>query len=373
MSPARDYAAGYSGDGFEIGRRAPGDAGLSIRIRHWSPELPRVLRASGAARVVIDRFWEDRGTGLTFLTEAGSQIKSLSVAAEYVAGLSVVEGLTNVEELSLECASDGLDLGRLRRLRKCLLAHPASLETVAVCRTLEDLALFELRITDLAGLRPLRRLRRLHLNQLRRLVSLEGIEALPVRDVDLLYAGRLRSVAPLARLRRLTSLLIAGCKNVRDAGRIGEISSLRVLRILGGPLPASFTALGRLADLRELRIGTIHVDTHRRSVGGLTKLRHLQVLSLAGFRNVSDVGRLGGIRTLEALYLDRGPTLRSLKFLSRLTRLRELGVARTRIVDGDFSCLLDLPRLDRVHTLRPHRAHYSHTAAALNAALAARL
>ena len=57
-------------------------------------------------------------------------------------------------------------------------------------------------------------------------------------------------------------------------------------------------------------------------------------------------------------------------FLDRFRRLRDFRFVDTKVLDGDLSPLLSLPKLESIGTM--DKRHYSHTTAEIMAALAAK-
>ena len=332
-----------------------------------------MLAESEASNVMIDRFWEGPRSELGFLSRFAGQIRRVEVASEKIVDLSGLETLPNLEAVVIECSVETLDFRKLTRLRECLLAHPATLGNVQDCSSLAELALFGLRVTDLAALSSMSNLRRLHLHQLRQLTSLDGIQQLSLERVELVDLTRLRSVVPLAALRRLRSLSLTGCRRIADLPTIEALASLETLSIIGGPQIPTLQFLKRLTNLRELGIWNTHVNGEQVSLASLKQLRSLRTLKLISVgTKIHDIDALGSLTSLEILSLDRGPKLPSVRFLRTLKNLRELNISRTEIGDGDLHVLLELPRLQRIHGLSPHRKHYSHRLEDLDAVLQAR-
>jgi hypothetical protein len=190
--------------------------------------------------------------------------------------------------------------------------------------------------------------------------------------LDMVDLTRLRSLDPATALRGLRALNVTGCRRIMDLPAIQSLQSLETLSIFGGPQMRSLQFLGGLTRLRELGIWNTQIGGEA-SLSSLKGLPHLRVLKLISVgTKVRDIQAVGQVPTLEVLFLDRGPPLPSLAFLQGLKSLRELAISRTEIGDGNLQVLLELPRLERIHRLSPHRKHYSHRLEELDPVLHAR-
>lgn len=333
-------------------------------------DLLPALRDSGASDVIIHSVWPAEES-LNFLGALAGQIRRLSVSGTSIADLSVVSELRNLEGLNIASSVEDVDFSRLVRLQECGLSEVASLGNIHECPSLEDLRLLSVRIRDVKALTPLKSsLRRLILSNMNSLTTLEGVEALKLEELRLIYLGRVRSIAPVTKLRRLRLLEVTGSQRIVNIAQIGKLTSLRELHIERGPALPSFAPLKPLSELRVLKIWDTRFASNRLSIAPLTHLRKLRKLHLAGgIRGVTDIERLGEMTSLEELRIQGGPQLPSLNFLRSLRKLRVLDIASTEIAEGNLEVLLKLPRLERIDGIHPHRRRYSHTVQELNAAL----
>jgi hypothetical protein len=126
-----------------------------------------------------------------------------------------------------------------------------------------------------------------------------------------------------------------------------------------GPLPAG---------LRRLEA---HYCTKLESARGLAAdcpgLRHLHLNTCRKFRDLTSLLKL---KHLEVLCLNACGDLPDLEFLAGFPKLRDFRFVDTNVLDGDLSPLLSHPKLESVGTL--DKRHYTHKAAEIEAALAAR-
>lgn len=295
-------------------------------VRRWSPELSRALTATGATAIHIRHGWPE--PGLDLLVPHADQLERVIVELD-LSDLSALEHLPKLSHLSIRGGAETLDFSRCPRLETMRIwSDKPGIGNLHACAALNKLSIGNCGLTDfgplaglgqvldlevveapfrsLEGITELAALERLSLSQAPA-ESLAGIEHAPgLRSVGLFGLGRLTSIAPLLRLRRLRLLEIEASARIGDVHRLGEIAGLEGLRLAGLTL-TDVTFLSRLPALRSLTLG-----------------------------NVGNIP--------------------SLAFLRSLTALEGLGLlGSTVIVDGDLSPLLGLPALSRVqYTERRH-------------------
>ena len=352
-------------------RGLDGVPGVAIIVYAWSKAVERAIRDTEASTVVFDPRWRNSGSDFDRLAEFGGQILSVGIQTSDVEDLSPIARLTHLERFQAHCAIETLDFGKLVKLRECLLAGVTALGNLAAAPSLEDVALVKGTIRNLESLRAATGIRRLLLNDLPRLSTLDGLPCHALENLRLHYLPRLKSVADVCDAGNLAALEIVGCSGIADAEIIGGVEWLRMLR-LHGPSIDSFDFIARIAELRDLSFSTGAVRADPILIAPIATLRKLTRLGLADLKRVADIGRIADIRSLEWLSIVRGPTLQSLAFLKTLTSLRELSISKTRVQDGDFHVLMELPALERVHALQPHLKHYSQTKDEVNAVLDSR-
>ncbi len=243
-----------------------------------------------------------------------------------------------------------------------------SLDGIEVFTEVRHLDLIGLKITDLTPIARLTRLEVLEIEDLAQVTSLEPLKRLPVlRRIKLKRLPGVEDLSALGQLPALIRLEIDGLPGLRSLGPLQDSSTLKQLHLrdtgladpsslkglrhlsrlvltegamvtLKGmpPLPA-LTALqvggcgddlGPVAILDGLVSLTIHDQAARPSLKWLAKLTHLRDLSLS-LPSVQDFEPLGGLAAVERLtvYLfEGGPT-----DLSALRRLKRVQVAKLEI------------------------------------------
>jgi hypothetical protein len=171
----------------------------------------------------------------------------------------------------------------------------------------------------------------------------------------------LTSMQPLAGLQRL---YLAGWRGA-DLSFLGNKPALVWIRLDGRPGRLSLDGIQGCVNLRELEV----LDHRLPSLTPLRSLSALERILLSGPRrlpadNDLDLEDLASMQNLRSLRLINAGTIRSLRPLDRLSRLRDLCFNEVAIADGDLSVLFTLPSwVGIVPPTRfiddPHR--YSHT------------
>jgi hypothetical protein len=164
-------------------------------------------------------------------------------------------------------------------------------------------------ITDLRPFTYLSTLRTLELHQSRRLIDLSPLARLG--DLGSLTMTELAAddISSLAALNKLTSLDLRGARNLSDLSPLSRMPWLQTLDLSG--------------------------CTRIRDLAPLSRLRSLSSLNLSGCHLIDDVSPLGELaETLTTLDLS-GSGVKSVKPLSRMTRLRTLDLRRCVALDTE--------------------------------------
>jgi uncharacterized protein DUF4375 len=313
--------------------RMTAQVGFSINTRTgeaivdwWSPALADALSTTATSRIRIRRRW--RQTGLEELVPFGNQLEQVSLEGT-LKDISAIGRLGGLRSVSLRQGVEQIDFSALPHLHTVRVwGEVKSLASLRACPSLTALSLGGCGLTDLEALQGLRGLLDLEILEtpLRALTGLAELPALrrlvlsqvPLGSVDGLQVARALSTLVLVSLRRLTSIA-----SLRD------LPELETLTIDGSRKIADLSALGGLKSVRELRLIGLPLP----SVEFLSRLTRLRVLGL------ESVGKVASLHFLRAL-----PELEGLALTER-----------TVVTDGDMSILLELPALKRVqYTERRH-------------------
>jgi hypothetical protein len=218
--------------------------------------------------------------------------------------------------------------------------------TLTVCPDVTD--------AGIKALAPLTSLQGLDLKNMN--VSEKGLEALAgmkaLKILSLEGCRKVRSVAPLARVKSLELLRLGGTQ-VTDLKPLAELKSLKRL-YLSGTKATAFEALSGLTALEELNLGNSKISDAE--MKHLAALRSLRILDL-NYTKVGDVGvkHLAGMTSLESLNLsDTNVTNASMKVIGRLTSLRTLFLGDIKVIDAglkELAGLKSLQTLDLTRTL----------------------
>jgi hypothetical protein len=122
------------------------------------------------------------------------------------------------------------------------------------------------------------------------------------------------------------------------------------------------------ADLQRLEMHRcVKLESAKGLAASCPGLRHLHLKTAKKFQDLPELLKL---KKLEVLCLNGCGDLPNLKFLAEFPHLRDFRFVDTNVIDGDLSPLLSLPKLESVGTL--DKRHYSHSAAEIKAAIAAK-
>jgi len=107
----------------------------------------------------------------------------------------------------------------------------------------------------------------------------------------------------------------------------------------------NLSGIERLEGLRELQI---HYCRSLRDMSALEKLRTLTWINLYGIPNVEVEFCPSSFPQLEHLSYNAVAKLSSIRGIQRLKRLTNLGLSRVKVLDGDYSPILESKSLRRV-------------------------
>lgn len=239
---------------------------------------------------------------------------------------------------ALDYRADGLgfDAGELAAqawIRSLSLHHdlqPKNIEALAALSGLRKLVLREWRRLDFSAFTKLEEL------TLERGTALDGVDKLEALELLFLNDWRAGELPPATADIAASKVIIGASSKLLDIGPVLKIRRLAQL------------------DLTKLT---------KLEVAGPVSLDALVFLHVEDVPGWTDFGNLASDSLLE---LELFTKAKSLKFLSRLPALRKL--VFWNIEDGDLAPVLDHPSLREVY-FAPHKRHYSHKEAELNALL----
>ena len=357
---AEEYFVREDGDGYQL-RQDTRSAPVIVYIKSWSEAVADAMARHPPNEVNVSEEFSD-ASSLAGLLPFAANITSLRVNPGPQIDLSFVSGLVALRTLAVLRESTTIDYSGLAALDECFLTHPASVSGVTSAPVLSKLRLRRVRVADLhwlAGWQPIRSLR---LTELGRLTSLDGLQYVPLDDLDVSLNKKIRSVRALNGHQTLKRLVVDGSPQATDFSELTDLPALNVMALQSGPPLSSFEQLQEMRNLETLVLQATEVIADPCSVAPLTRLP-LKALRLhpgpaRGFQCLTDIERLGDIQALESLEIGRGPKIQSLRFLQGLHRLKVLKLIGTEVVDGELEWLEELPSL-REFALEPDLKRYS--------------
>jgi hypothetical protein len=204
---------------------------------------------------------------------------------------------------------------------------------------------------DLGGLAYLKDLKHLTLDNYDAPISLREFRQLET------FAGKWSEELHLgANCVRLKSLSLRAY-NVKDLTRFPVLPSLSRLEFV----QPSITSLEGIQSQEQLKKLTFHRCSKLVSIDAIAGLAqgNLQQISFERcpkIQNIEILGRLARVTTIDLQYC---PDLRSLDFLNGCQQLEAFGFFGTKLVDGNLTPLLSLPKLSFAGI--SDKRHFSHT------------
>ena len=244
---------------------------------------------------------------LSFL-EPLENLEELDISGNAVEDLSVLGSLTNLKTLNVSGTSVGAE--ELEILRK--LPHLQNLDAEGLDLTdctfatglsekLTYLNLSRNQIQDLAPLAGLKQLKELYLAE-NEIRSAEPLRSLEnLENLDLLKNHALQDLSPLSACTKITWLDLQGC-DIKDLSALKDMHNLQSLDAADNQI----FDLQPLAALTELRYLDLHNNLLTGNVDALKGLTKMETLYLQG-NGISDIGGLADMHDLRLLVLTGNP------------------------------------------------------------------
>jgi internalin A len=212
------------------------------------------------------------------------------------------------------------------------------------------------------------RCKNLHIPELSHFIRLKALglgDELRKNEVDVSELRHLESIAGywgkgiigMNRLHDVISLSLFSCKadslltmNLPDSLQCLElVRSLRLANLQGS---VCFVNLGTLKLVQTSRFF---------SLNGIDQFEKIEEIFLENVKDIDGFSCLRGCKNLKSLHFLGCEEMPSLDWISGLGTLESVSIFRTKVMDGDMSPLLTLPRLSLVDF--DNKRNYSHTAA----------
>ena len=235
-------------------------------------------------------------TGLQF----ASNLTRLDLGNSYVIG----EGFSNLNEIS-------------------------ELSPLAELKNLTDLRLDDNDISDITPLAGLTKLNRLNLRGNRNINGISGLAGLTDLALLNLRFTDISDITPLAGLTNLTWLDL-NFNSIADITPLAELTNLTLLRLMDNNI-ADITPLENLTNLTFLNIGENNINDKSMLAAVLANLTNLTILNLSD-SEISDISTLAELTNLRKLVLLNN-NITDISPLAGLTNLTELQLANNVITD----------------------------------------
>lgn len=147
----------------------------------------------------------------------------------------------------------------------------------------------------------------------------------------------------------------------RDLSRLEQMTSLEILRLSSRKLES----LHGIEMLGALKVLDLFECVRLSEINSISCLQQLELCEIESCRKIQTIKSLGTLKNLGKLVLNNCGDIESFHPLQACIQLREVYFTEsTRVMDGDLSVFLNLPKLKKVWF--QNRKHYSHTREALS-------
>lgn len=255
-------------------------------------------------REVLARVLEAASGDCTEIYQKSQSVKELNISFEEITDLSMIEGLGELETLSLGGVrtTNLAPIAKLYQLKELSVVSKtiSDLSAIATLTNLEKLNIDSTRVNNLNFLKPLKNLQ-----------SFKYDAAASLKDID-----------PLLGLTNLTELSLSGY----DLANLTEVKKLTKIKrlTLSSPVITNLDFVENMKDLEELLIVGKDVDIS--SVSKLPGLRYLHI----EHSGVTDISALKGMLSLQDIYLDDNK-ITDISALENLSDLTTLRISKNRI------------------------------------------
>lgn len=155
----------------------------------------------------------------------------------------------------------------------------------------------------------------------------------------------------------IKKLLVTGIVNQNLLEAICHQTSLEELVIYQG----NFSDIHCITKLKNLKALSIYASSRVKSLQPIGELQSLEVLILSNFTGVTDYSPLGNLKHLKQLgiHSSMGNVIKvaSFDFLKSLKNIKNLHTTGFRLLNGDYSPVLELERLEFLSVNMPAYDH----------------
>ena len=200
----------------------------------------------------IEALYLWRQDNYSFLSKLDG-ILELDITTSEAAGLTHIEGMTNLRNLSITAhTADIIDFSKLKNLSKCYLLWWKGADSILDVVWLKNLYLDERKAKDFSRLANFFQLESLTLanTPIENLDWVQNIKTL--RELELYNCKKLSDFQPIKTSRNLTKLCIDGSKLLSNIDFVENLTELEILNISDNGSIKSLSPLRNLKNLKAL-------------------------------------------------------------------------------------------------------------------------
>lgn len=246
----------------------------------WRAELAAYVNEYGIKALYFNSSLGWKGEDFSFLAEL-PDIEELNILTSTASGLTALESLKRLEDLSLTCATkDKVDFTQLSALTSCYLYWWTGAQSIVYCVGLEEAYFDKIKLKDFNALGELKALKKLTLanTPMTSLAFLSELRAL--RELALLNCKKIDSFEPIASCQGLSRLTISGSKQLATIDFLASQSGLEILDLSDNGDLDDIQVLRHLTDLKAFSFaGSTNVID-----GDLSPLEQLPKLAMLMFQ-----------------------------------------------------------------------------------------
>lgn len=198
----------------------------------WHPNIEKYIKKYNIKALYLNTSTGWIGKDYSFLKDLENLVE-LQILDPHMVNISALERLDKLEYLNIAYFPDEyIDFKKLSNLKKCSLGYPKNIKSLFEVKTLQCLALDELKLKDYSDLRKLVNLKELYIGN-SSIPSLDFLnEMLTLEKLSLVNCRKINNFSPISLFVRLKYLDLRGCSKLEAIDFVKPLKNLEHL-VLG--------------------------------------------------------------------------------------------------------------------------------------------